>query len=189
VKHPGVIADAEMVDLCTQLFAGARFFLLPEVARILGESETTLYERMRALVREGLLEAAPGHGRGSGVRASPESMAMLVIGMLATAAWSETGPAARALAEAVPRDIFGGRSNKPSFKDELTRIFADESLASQVERILFESSGWAIIVSNIDADAFMGGAFMSGPAKSGGLQRDSKLTGEAVLALAKLVSA
>jgi hypothetical protein len=161
--------------------------LLPEVARILGESETTLYERMRALVREGLLEAAPGHGRGSGVRASPESMAMLVIGMLATASWSETGPAARALADAVPRDIFGGRSNKPSFKDELTRIFADGSLATQVEQILFESSGWAIIVPN--GDAFMGGPFMGGPAKSGGLQRDSKLTGDAVRALAKLVSA
>src|ERR1700686_3926052 len=54
---------------------------LPDIADVLNANRTTLYERQRALVREGLLEALPGHGRGSGVRATPESIAMLTIGM------------------------------------------------------------------------------------------------------------
>ena len=149
--------------------------LLPEVARILGESANVLDQRQRALVREGLLESLPGHGPGSGVRASPESMAVLVIGMVATPIWSETGPAARALADAVPPTFLGGlnsRSNKPSFKEELTKIFADESLAAHVEKIEFDSSaGRVIVVPDLSHDGHL---FVGGPAKSGGLQRDAQ---------------
>ncbi len=52
---------------------------LPVLSRILAEPADALYERQRALVREGLLESVPGHGTGSGVRATPESVAMLLI--------------------------------------------------------------------------------------------------------------
>lgn len=167
--------------------SGSLKLLLRQIAQVLDVPETTLYERQRALVREGLLESVPGHGRGSGVRAGPESLAVLVIGMLATSTWSETGSAARALADAVPPDILGHRSvGKRTFRDELTRILSNENLASKVDEILLQASGWAIIVSTEDISSE--GPFMVGPPKNSGLQRESKVTGDAVRALAKLVA-
>src|ERR1700733_13567954 len=73
---------------------------LPALAEVLNVNRTTLYERQRALTREGLLEVLPGHGRGSGVRATPESFAMLTIGMLASVNLADVGPLARSLSGA-----------------------------------------------------------------------------------------
>ncbi|WP_156179617.1 hypothetical protein [Bradyrhizobium sp. LTSPM299] len=60
--------------------------LLPDV---LGLSEYALYERQRALVRGGLLTATKGRGPGSGVKATPENVAMLIISVLATDSLSD----------------------------------------------------------------------------------------------------
>src|SRR6266481_520475 len=75
---------------------------LPVLSRILGETPEAIYERQRALVRGGLLESVPGHGPGSGVRATPESVAMLLIGVLGSPSLSQAGPAARWIANARP---------------------------------------------------------------------------------------
>jgi hypothetical protein len=108
---------------------------LPALAEVLNVNRTTLYERQRALVREGLLEALPGHGRGSGVRATPESVAMLTIGMLASVNLADVGPLARSFSEAGSMawkcPLTGGKT----FRAALSRIFADESLAKRVSGI------------------------------------------------------
>jgi len=75
---------------------------LPVLSRILAEPADALYKRQHALVREGLLESVPGHGPRSGVRATPESVAMLLIGVLASPSLSQAGPAARWIANARP---------------------------------------------------------------------------------------
>src|SRR5215475_5163773 len=62
---------------------------LAKLARTLSVTEGALYERQRALVREGILESVPGHGRGSGVRATPESLGLLLISLLASVNWSD----------------------------------------------------------------------------------------------------
>jgi hypothetical protein len=53
------------------------------IAEVVGMPEATVYERQRLLFKGGLL---PGDGRGpgSGVRATPESVATLLIALLAT---------------------------------------------------------------------------------------------------------
>ena len=86
--------------------------IIPALATALDESEATLYERQRALVREGLLKSRPGHGPGSGVRASPEAVAMLLIGLVASTSWSVAGERARLIAET---------STKPAPPCRLTR--------------------------------------------------------------------
>ena len=48
------------------------------------------YERQRALVRAGMLKAEPGRGPGSGVRATADLVALLLIGILAGGELSET---------------------------------------------------------------------------------------------------
>ena len=107
---------------------------IPELAPILDQSEAALYERQRALVREGLIKSRPGHGRGSGVEASPETMAILLIGVLSSLSLSEAGPRARRMAAA--RGEVCGLTGADRFKDALTQILTDESLAKRVREIV-----------------------------------------------------
>ena len=118
---------------------------LPVLSRILGETPEAIYERQRALVRGGLLESVPGHGPGSGVRATPESVAMLLIGLLATVSLSESGPRARDIAKAVA----GARcplTGAKTFRDALARILSDEALAARVNDVTVQvNAGLAAI--------------------------------------------
>jgi hypothetical protein len=108
---------------------------LPALAEVLNVNRATLYERQRALVREGLLDALPGHGRGSGVRATPESVAMLTIGMLASVNLADVGPLARSFSEAgsiaSKCPLTGGKT----FRAALSRIFSDDLIAKRVNGI------------------------------------------------------
>lgn len=79
--------------------------IIPLLSDILGLSEHALYERQRALVRAGLLKATEGRGPGSGVKATPEAVAMLIISVLATDNLSDVALMTAALARAVRVDI------------------------------------------------------------------------------------
>jgi hypothetical protein len=57
---------------------------LPRLAEIVGSTPASLYERQRALTRLGLLTAQPGRGPGSGIKLSADSVAVMVISLLAT---------------------------------------------------------------------------------------------------------
>ena len=56
---------------------------LSTLSPLLGQSEEILYERQRALVREGLLESVSGRGPGSGVRADEKALAVFLVSLLA----------------------------------------------------------------------------------------------------------
>jgi hypothetical protein len=56
---------------------------LSQLSEPLGQSEELLYERQRALVRQGLLESVGGRGPGSGVRADEKALAAFLISFLA----------------------------------------------------------------------------------------------------------
>jgi hypothetical protein len=108
---------------------------LPALAEVLSVNRTTHYERQRALVREGLLDALPGHGRGSGVRATSESVAMLTIGMLASVNLADVGPLARSFSEAGSIASKCPLTGAKTFHAALSRIFSDESLSERVSGI------------------------------------------------------
>jgi hypothetical protein len=71
---------------------------IPALAKSVDMTPAALYERQRALVRVGLLHGKSGKGPGSGVRATPESVAMLLIALLATGSVSEIEDHAMAVA-------------------------------------------------------------------------------------------
>jgi hypothetical protein len=108
---------------------------LPALAEVLNMNRTTLYERQRALVREGLLDALPGHGRGSGVRATPESIAMLTIGMLASVNLADVGPLARSFSEAGSIASKCPLTGAKTLHAALSRILSDDSVAKRVNGI------------------------------------------------------
>ena len=63
--------------------------LLPDLAPAFNMTPAALYERQRALVRAGWLSSKEGKGPGSGVQATPRSVSLLLISILATDSLSE----------------------------------------------------------------------------------------------------
>jgi hypothetical protein len=160
--------------------------LITALAPVLGESESTLYERQRALVREGLLEAEAGHGPGSGVRATSESVAMLLVGMLASASLSEAGPSARLIAERATKPAPPCKLTRETrFVDALARVLSDESLAARVSVIrVAVTHGYA----SIEFDKARLTTFVGRMPKEGRLRIDVAIPSGTLRALAKIVA-
>jgi hypothetical protein len=129
---------------------------LPALAGILGETRISLQERQKLLVAEGLLETVPGHGPGSGVRLSPQSVAMLLIGCLAAVNMGQLGPRARAIAETTMTPACG-LTGATTFADALTRLIADEAMAARVTAIkVAVTHGYALIEFDRGSSEFKG---------------------------------
>jgi hypothetical protein len=106
---------------------------MPSLARLLGTTPATLYERQRALVRAGLLDAGSGWGPGSGVRTTAGSVALLLISVLAsdslTVAETRTGEIADAAPVGDDRCPLTGMR---SFRDALASILTAASQSARV---------------------------------------------------------
>ena len=72
------------------------------VAPLLGMTGAALYERQRALVDLGVLEAVPGRGPGSGVPLTPENIAAVIISVLAAENLAEVDDRVVGIINAVP---------------------------------------------------------------------------------------
>jgi hypothetical protein len=107
---------------------------MPPLARLLGTTPATLYERQRALVRSGLLDAGSGWGPGSGVRTTAGSVALLLISVLASDSLTVAETRAGEIADAAP--VGGDRcplTGMRSFRDALASIL---TAASQSNRVI-----------------------------------------------------
>jgi hypothetical protein len=83
-----------------------------------------LYERQRALVRDGILEQSEGRGPGSGVHAVPYSVALLLVAVLATDSLSETTEKVRsfAAAKSIAADGLCPLTRKPTFVEAIALV-------------------------------------------------------------------
>jgi hypothetical protein len=157
------------------------------IAPRLRSTPAALYERQRALIRLGLLPP-PVQGRGKGLPATPETVAMLVVAVMATDNLSDTDIRVRKMAQARHRDVkdedkwqdepweglgrIGGRcklTGKVCFVDALAAILGSERLAAQVHMIrAFRETSPSVIIrfwpdGQVPADgAFEGSRFGRG---------------------------
>jgi hypothetical protein len=120
----------------------------PGLARLLGTTAPRLYEREQALIRAGILDASPGRGPGSGVRATAPSIALLIIAMLAAETLRETESRTKEIAELTPVDaercpLRGTRS----FLYALTDLVSSRSRSSRtIEVKISRTAARAMIV-------------------------------------------
>jgi DNA-binding IscR family transcriptional regulator len=106
--------------------------LITHVSAMTGLSEAAVYERQRALVRAGLLKTERGRGPGSGVRGTPESMALLLISLLATGNLSDAGLSTRIFANLENKEGSCPLTGKRTFAEAVTAILASKELAQGV---------------------------------------------------------
>jgi hypothetical protein len=102
---------------------------LPELAPFFGLTEQALYERQRALVRLGLLQAPKGRGRGSGAQATPETVACLIVAALVTDNLSDTDKRVEKLAFApcVGKSDRCPWTGGKTFLEALTMLLSEDS--------------------------------------------------------------
>lgn len=107
----------------------------PILADALGLTPAAMYERQRALVRANILPTPVGRGRGNGLPATPENVAILLIAVLVTDNLSEIDNRVSQLANA-PFDSRLEKSclltGKLTFKQALAEILASDVLARDV---------------------------------------------------------
>jgi DNA-binding IscR family transcriptional regulator len=106
--------------------------LIRDVSAFTGMSEAAVYERQRALVRAGLLKTKRGRGPGSGVRGTRESVALLLISLLATGNLSDAGRSTRIFANLENKEDFCPLTRKRTFAEAVTAILASKDLAQSV---------------------------------------------------------
>lgn len=102
----------------------------PGLAKFFNTTPAAVYERQRALVRAGLIDAGLGRGPGRGVQATPRTMAVLLIGLLVTESLTE----AVELTELV---MHLKNENKPgeTFAQALEDILRSPEKAAKVETL------------------------------------------------------
>lgn len=112
---------------------------LPALASMFQLSPASLYERQRALVRLGLLPSPSTRGRNSGgADANPDTVALLLIAVLATDNLSEIDRRIISLAKARAVDSMGkptrcGLTTEHTFRAALSSILSDTGSRVGVE--------------------------------------------------------
>jgi hypothetical protein len=109
--------------------------LIRDVSEFTGMSEAAVYERQRALVRARLLKTERGRGPGSGVRGTPESVALLLISLLATSNLSDAGLSTRIFAKLENKEGICSLTGKRTFAEAVTAILASKELAQRITAI------------------------------------------------------
>jgi hypothetical protein len=111
----------------------------PLLAVRLSTTPAAMYERQRALIRARVLPPPIGRGRGNGLPATAETVALMIIAVMATDNLSDTDDRVLKLAEAKFDASYreGGcmLTGAPNFKTALAAILRTTELAASVRSI------------------------------------------------------
>jgi hypothetical protein len=108
----------------------------PILADYLNLTPLAVYERQRALVRCGLLPAPTTRGPGTGVRATPETVALLLTAILATDNLTEIDDRVIRLAKSRADDQRCPFTGAITFAKALAGLLANEGLATRTASIV-----------------------------------------------------
>jgi len=114
---------------------------IPNVAQATGLSPLALYERQRALVRSGLLQGKSGRGPGSGVRATAETVALLLVAVLATDSLSETEERTERFAQLESAEGICPLTGKKTFAEALSAILVSGAPVDRVSEVSVHRQG------------------------------------------------
>jgi hypothetical protein len=138
--------------------------MAPPIASALDLTDALVYERQRVLFQAGVLEGKAGKGPGSGVRATPENVATLLIAILV----SVDGPAkVAARTQAVMRYKTHGRcelTGKRTLGEALASVLAMDTLPKVLWLQLSRQRGRALL--SYTAKAKAGKTWFFGPDKT-----------------------
>src|SRR5260370_26663386 len=112
----------------------------PVLASKLGTTPAAIYERQRALIRAHLLPAPIGRGRGNGLPARAETVALMIIALMVTDNLSDTDDRVQKAADAAFAPLPGKKTRytftgAQDFKSALIVILESKEVARDVNSI------------------------------------------------------
>ena len=131
-----------------------KLFIQNTLARVVERAPVTLYQRQAPLVAAGLLDAVSGYGPGSGVKATPRSVAVLLIALLATDTPSDT-TAVATFAKLKSSSGKCGLTGESTLVDALTAILSMDTLPREVW-LQADRSRNRVVITYSDAGAPVG---------------------------------
>ena len=164
--------------------------LITDVSTLTGMSQAAVYERQRALVRARLLKTERGRGPGSGVRGTPESMALLLISLLATGNLSDVGLSTSTFANLENKEDSCPLTGKRTLAEAVTALLASKELARSIITINLSQETKESEIAYRDPSK--GGSILSsefglaGP-EGPGLSMSARLSGDVVERLAYIL--
>jgi hypothetical protein len=159
---------------------------IPRLARWLETTPTALYERQRALVAAGYLDATEGRGPGSGVRLGADGyvVATLLISVLATDSLSQVERRFREIG-AAERRTGSNRRQRPTershFLDAIAELLNRKKWPREVTEIIVSRTSPTAIIGYVDHDGsrhetiFAGAGQVPNPALQVFVKLDGKL--------------
>jgi hypothetical protein len=150
---------------------------LPQISGFLSTTPAALYERQRQLVRLGILTAEKGRGPGSGVELSAESLAALLVALLATDNLSDTDGRILLLLSSKPVDkVKFAKTGGATFWEALAALLLSPQKVKDLAFIMVDRN---MLLANI---MFTRGKKTSGTLFATDLPRNVVLPGIAVSA-------
>jgi hypothetical protein len=113
----------------------------PTLGKAVGMSATAVYERQRALVRGGLLQVKSGKASGSGVRLTEESLALLLVALLATDNLSRTKECTRTFANLKSIARRCPFTDQATFITALSTVLSSTDLSKRCRGVLVSRTG------------------------------------------------
>lgn len=122
--------------------------VIPRLAKAVGMTPAAIYERQRALVRAGLLQARPGRGPGSGVPGDAKSLTTLLISILAAGSLSEVEEQTKLIGNLKSKDARCPVTGKRTLATALTATLSSEELLSRALSVSVKRTG-AVLMAEI----------------------------------------
>jgi hypothetical protein len=113
----------------------------PTLGKAVGMSAAAVYERQRALVRGGLLPVESGKASGSGVRLTEESLALLLVALLATDNLSRIEECTRTFANLKSIARRCPFTDEATFLAALSTILSSTDLSKRCRGVLVSRTG------------------------------------------------
>lgn len=163
--------------------------IIPDLAPLFGMTPAALYERQRALVRAKLMKVESGRGPGSGVKATPQSIALLLISVLATDSLSEVESATKVLARLKCLDGPCGKTGKKIFATALAALLASPELSAETFKIrVFRGENYVQIYFKDKTGSVTGSVFETRYNPISLLRIEASLVPYPLLQIAKLMN-
>lgn len=158
--------------------------ILPNIGQTFGLSHHVLYLRQQALTRHGLLPVRPGHGPGSGVLATADSVAVLLTSLLASLSLVRCPQETKRFLEARHETDVCSLTDAATFGSAFAKLLGDDSLCQSVGYIKVQLTlGAAVITHDHGISYFVAG----GQNTSKGLSYSVTLSCDQIRAIAAVL--
>lgn len=158
----------------------------PDIGSIFAIPATTVRERQRELVRAAMLTSLPGRGRGSGVVATADSIAVLITSLISSLSLTKSAQETKRFFRARHETGICPFTGESEFGSAFIKILRSEALYQTINNVRIRLTQGDVTIAHRHGDSTF---VTEGPKTDRGLCYSITLHGDQIRQIAALVSA